>query len=297
MDVSVIIVNYNTLDVTKNCIDSIIKKSKEIEYEIILVDNASSDGSCEYFRDIADIIFVSSNKNVGFGRANNLGYKYATGKYIFLLNSDTILLNNAVRCFYDEMEKVPSDVACLGTKLRGIDGVAFNHSYGVFPSIKGMTNSLCGIYLPFIKNNSSMLKNKDSFCVDYITGADLFVKRGVIDELGLFDPDFFMYFEETEMQYRYFKAGYKSKIISTPMIIHLENASDSIAKKKYSFNSRIMYFRSMFIYMRKRYGLVLYFFSRLICLAYYPLFVFSDFTLSEKLKLAKVFIKPVNIKK
>ena len=87
MQVSIIIVNYNTKDITENCIASIISQTKDVEYEIILVDNASTDGSKEYFEKRNGIHYIYSNENLGFGRANNLGAKSASGEFLFLLNS------------------------------------------------------------------------------------------------------------------------------------------------------------------------------------------------------------------
>ena len=96
MDVSIIIVNFKTFLLTKNCIESIIAKTFGVEYEIILVDNASSDGSQEFFANDARIKFIEAGRNLGFGKANNLGVQQAKGDYIFFLNSDTLLLNNAI---------------------------------------------------------------------------------------------------------------------------------------------------------------------------------------------------------
>ena len=101
MDVSVIIVNYNTLGLTSDCIESIIAQTSTVEYEIILVDNASTDGSKEVFAQDKRIKYIYSDRNLGFGRANNLGIREAKGRYLFFLNSDTILLNNAVKLFFD----------------------------------------------------------------------------------------------------------------------------------------------------------------------------------------------------
>ena len=103
MDVSIIIVNYNTRQLTSNCIESIFKYTNGVSFEVILVDNASTDGSIDFFTNDERIIFISSKENLGFGRANNLGYKVAKGRYIFLLNSDTLLLNNAIKIFCDTM--------------------------------------------------------------------------------------------------------------------------------------------------------------------------------------------------
>lgn len=287
MDVSIIIVNYNTKDITQACIDSILSKTKGITYEIILVDNTSTDGSIEHFRNNNSIKFIASIENLGFGKANNLGLQNATGKYIFLLNSDTILLNNAVKEFYDAMEKMPKQVACLGTKLLAEDGITDNNSYDIFPSIKSTFKSLLHIYLPFTKKQFK-IRTEETFEVDYIIGADLFIRKAVIDELGLFDPDFFMYFDETNMQLRYNNAGYQSILISTPKIIHLENASDPSKGK--SYRSRQIYFESMFLFFKKRYSLFKYLFVRFLCLGYLPLILRKDLSFKEKIKISILFL-------
>jgi GT2 family glycosyltransferase len=289
MEVSIIIVNYNTRDLTYQCVESIWEMTKGIQYEIILVDNASKDGSVEFFSELENIVLITSDKNLGFGNANNLGFKSASGKYILFLNSDTILLNNAVKEFYDEMERSPWNVGCLGAKLLAEDGVSENNSYGYFPSLKRVFKSIFTIYLPFSKKKRKSII-QDSFEVDYIIGADLFIRRYVIDKLGLFDPEFFMYFEETELQLRYKNAGYLSKIVSTPKIIHLENASD-LGVKNYSSKSRKMYFESMFIYMRKRYSKPLYILFRLLILGYLPVFILSSNSLKDRAHMCKIFFK------
>lgn len=288
MDVSIIIVNYNTKHITHNCIESIVSFTKNISYEIILVDNASSDGSIDFFKEYEGIRFINSEVNLGFGRANNLGLTKASGKYIFLLNSDTLLLNNAVKDFYDAMELEIENIACLGTKLLAEDGVTENNSYGVFPTINSIFKSLFNIYLPFTKSKTN-LNTADTFEVNYIIGADLFIRKKVIDELGLFDPDFFMYFEETNMQLRYNKAGYKNKIISAPKIIHLENGSD-MGSKRYSYVSRKYYFTSMFLYLKKRYSFFKYLITRIIAIGYLPLYYKTDLKFKEKLKLTSIFL-------
>ncbi|GHT72706.1 hypothetical protein FACS189456_1970 [Bacteroidia bacterium] len=109
MDVSIIIVNYNTKQLTANCIDSVFHKTEGINFEVILVDNASTDGSKEHFRNDPRIQFIESDENLGFGRANNLGAKYAKGKYLFLLNSDYYDCHCAKRLTYCEM---PSPCNC-----------------------------------------------------------------------------------------------------------------------------------------------------------------------------------------
>lgn len=252
MDVSIIIVNYNTKVLTQNCIDSIFAETKGVSFEVILVDNASTDGSVEMFEQDVRIVFVKSNINLGFGRANNLGYKYAKGKYIFLLNSDTLLLNNAIKMFYDKMESIDGSIGCMGCLLENADH-QYTHSYADFPKV---SNSIYSNVSPFFKifgfkkwemdnPKRRTVGNRSFFQVEYITGADLFIRRHVIEECGLFDPDFFMYYEDPEMQHRYLRKGYKSFIYDAPKIMHLEGRSMKPDKRKslISFDSQLIYLK------------------------------------------------------
>lgn len=291
IDVSVIIVNYNTKNITKQCINSIVEHTRDINYEIILVDNASSDGSQALFRLDNRVVFIESDTNLGFGKANNLAYKQARGEYVFLLNSDTILLNNAIKIFFNEHSKMPADVACLGALLRAEDGITINNSYSTFPSIQFTFKQLKSIYNKFlqIKPVADDEYLNLPFEVDYVIGADLFIKDSVVRQHGLFDPDFFMYFEESEMQYRYSLSGFKSVIIKGPEIIHLEGAS-TLQQKKYSAKERLMFFKSMFLYMRKRYNIFYYSVFRIQSLAFIPVVLKKSNTCNLNFKILKLFI-------
>ena len=102
MDVSVIIVNYNTYRLLSECLETLYAQTIGIQFEVIVVDNASNDDSEKNITKLyPQVKWLNSGSNIGFGRANNLGYSYASGKYIFLLNSDTLLANNAIKAFYD----------------------------------------------------------------------------------------------------------------------------------------------------------------------------------------------------
>ena len=136
-EVSVIIVNYNTISLTKQCIVSIFRYTTGISFEVILVDNGSSHGSAELFSKDERIVFIPSSENIGFGRANNLAFLKSSGKYIFLLNSDTYLKNNAIGLFFDYAEHASSDNACLGSLLLDSKDCIV-HSYGNFFSKKEM---------------------------------------------------------------------------------------------------------------------------------------------------------------
>lgn len=252
LEVSIIIVSYNTLKLTKNCLESIFFQTSGVSFEVILVDNASTDGSKEFFSADKRIKYIYSEENLGFGRANNLGYKQAKGKYIFLLNSDTVLLNNAIEEFYNYMESAPDEIGCVGCMLTDVSGNKM-HSFGNFPDVSYFWKKVLSYDLGhFYKtSNNNYIPNKYPEYVDYITGADLFIRRSVIEKYGLFDPVFFLYFEETEMQHRYAYCGVKRVIIDTPRIMHLEGKSSTSSMWNHTLKSKMNESRSIYLYIHK----------------------------------------------
>lgn len=252
MDVSVIIVNYNTLKLTKNTIESVFEKTKKLKYEIILVDNASIDGSADFFENNYKnkIIFIKNTENLGFGKANNRGIEIAKGKYVFLLNSDTLLINNAIKILFDFMEKNKECGVC-GGNLYDIDNKPI-HSFkkeliNKFSEFDFFSNLISKIILRKRLDFNYTNKNIE---VGYITGADMFIRKEVLDKVGKFDPDFFMYFEETELTARIRRNG--KKIISVPeaKIIHLEGKSTQFKEKKFR-----MFMESKYKYLYKVFSL------------------------------------------
>ena len=249
MDISIIIVNYNTLKLTKNTINSVIEKTKDLNYEIILVDNASTDGSVEFFeKEYKDkIIFIKNDKNIGFGRANNKGIEIAKGKYVFLLNSDTLLINNAIKILFDFMEK-NKDCGVCGGNLFDINLKPTHSFLRELPCLSSEIDSELNFLGKFIRKVTKKRKDfnysKSEKEVGYITGADMMIRKEILLETGCFDEDFFMYSEETELTYRIKKRGYK--IISVPqaMIIHLEGKSTIFKERKYHMilESKYKYF-------------------------------------------------------
>lgn len=293
MNVSIIIVNYNTYELTSECIESIFKHTFDICFEVIVVDNGSCDNSVSKLSKDSRIHLIKSSTNLGFGKANNLGLTFAKGKYIFLLNSDTLVLNNAVKIFYDFAESSPSTVGFIGCVLKN-EYMMPIHSYSQFPSIFNMLINIFKIYIRIIglvKVAEHIQKedySKLPASVDYITGADLFVKRSTIEKFGFFDPDFFMYFEETELQERYRKVGYSSIIIDGPLIIHREGGSFN---NYVSYNKRLLFTRGMFIYFKKKYNLLNYIFFRLLFFLFIPIILFSSkYNVKNKFNLIKQII-------
>lgn len=292
MDISVIIVNYNTSAITYNCLDSIFKYTKDVDFEVIVVDNDSQkDDSKSVLSRYPGIIYIQSEKNLGFGKANNLGYQIANGRYILLLNSDTYLLNNALKFFVEEFDKLPSKVACIGSQLLSADGTK-NNSFGELPSFSSAARSSFGLYLGLLgikfKHVSKIKESAtEPFDVPYVMGADICIRREVIEKNGLFDPDFFMYYEESELQHRYQVAGYTSMIIPGPEIVHLECASTKgTSKKKYTYENRKMFLQGQFLYFRKIYSYPVYLLYRIMFLLCVPIFVVpSYYSWTEKAKL------------
>lgn len=234
MDVSFIIVNYNTASWVKQCVQSIRAHTVSLRYEIIIVDNASPnraiDAVINHLQD-STLIYLPLNHNSGFGAANNRGVTKATGKYLFLLNPDTRLCSNAAGYFFSYMEQPDNDrvVAC-GADLRDDAGKP-TQAYGNFPSILHAISALgLRIFYPtYFKKHMSMGAANEGDAikeVDYISGAAMFIRKAIIDIEGFFDEAFFLFFEETEWAYRMRKAGYSVRLLPAVQIIHSESASD-----------------------------------------------------------------------
>jgi GT2 family glycosyltransferase len=221
MDVSIIIVSYNTQALLKQCLISVFEKTQNVNFEVIVVDNASCDGSQQMLKDdFPNVLLIESPENLGFGRANNEGIKIAKGRNILFLNSDTLLLNNAIKILSDYLDENESAGACGGNLYNEFMKPTLSYDMK-FPSISQEFR----IYKLLNWKNREFNTKKNTFEVAYITGADLMVKKSVLDKVGVFFNRFFMYYEDTELCFRIHKAGYK--IISVPFakIQHLEGKS------------------------------------------------------------------------
>ena len=242
LDVSIIIVNYNTKNLLSDCLKSIYEQTKNLDFEVIVSDNGSSDGSIEMLKtDFPQVILIENNANLGFGAANNRGQSIAKGKYIFYLNSDTILLNNAVKSFFDYWENSNDKIGALGCNLLNKNNETV-HSYdknlftidGYFSKLIHLvygTYKLSLLHLVLRKKIPDFTDDsrQERFVgeVKQIIGADLFLKN---DDGARFDENFFMYKEETELEYRLIQSGKSLFIIDGPQIIHLEGGSQGTKK-------------------------------------------------------------------
>ncbi len=256
--VSVIIVNYNTKDLVCDCVRSVIAKTKDVNYEIVVVDNASLDGSAVKLRqEFPEIKLIENTTNGGFAQANNLAIRESDADYLFVLNPDTTLINNAMKIFVEFMERPENrDVACCGGALYN-ERMEPQESYGIFPTLEKIVFKVFRLKKIFRKYYRERLKNVSENCgavqktVDYIVGADMFIRRSVFNTVGLFDEDFFLYFEETELCWRMFQNGYRSVILPDAKIIHLAGKSFSDAAETKRIRAREI---SRFLFFRKCYG-------------------------------------------
>lgn len=242
-DVSVIIVNYNTKQLLKDCLTSIYEKTDGIDFEVIVSDNGSHDGSAEMCREcFPQVRLIENNANLGFGAANNRGLAVATGKYIFYLNSDTVLLNNAIKIFFDYFEThADENLGAIGCNLKDVNGGGYVHSYGeiiplkkklgsLFHTLLGITKDMLLYIISGFRKQEIVIDHSAIFftgTVPFVTGADLFVRN---DEYAEFDESFFLYKEEDDLQMRMHEASLESRLIAGPEIIHLEGGS---AKKSF----------------------------------------------------------------
>ena len=225
IDISIIYVNYNTMQLIADSIDSVLKFTKCVSYEILVIDNNTQDLSAlNSYGDMVKVIQM--DKNLGFGCANNEAAKWAEGKYLLFLNPDTLLLNNAIKELKDTLD-LSDRIGVCGGNLFDIN---LNPMHSHFYINKTFGFILRTFFIPSKKLSSIQCnfnftdRLKD---VGYITGADLMIRKTVFDKVGGFNKNIFMYYEDVDLCYRVKKRGYR--IVSQPKahIMHLEGKSFS----------------------------------------------------------------------
>jgi len=224
--VSIIIVLYNSEKYIVSCLESIIQFHYNFEYEIILIDNNSIKNIKHIIQNYkANITFIQNKSNIGFARACNQGIKISNGKYIFLLNPDTVILNNVFSIFYDFMEKKENELVwCVGAQLFDENGEP-TKSVGKFPNIIDVISEQIGIKGILLKLlGKKYLRKRDLFeekeTIPFIIGCDMFIKRNALEKIGLFNEKFFLNYEETELSWRAKQYGLKSVILPEAKILH-----------------------------------------------------------------------------
>lgn len=270
MDLSIIIVSFNTKEITRKCLLSLKNNFQKypLQYEIIVVDNSSSDGSKEMVtglaKDWANLKLIFSQKNLGYGVANNLGVEQATGKFILYLNSDTIVSDIDFEDIISLFESHP-DIGALTVKVLLPDGKIDPASHRGFPTIWHSLSYFLGLEKLFAKipiinklfggYHLSYLNLDTIHEIDSGTGAFLFLRKKTVDKVGGFDKDFFMYGEDLEMAYQIKKIGLKIYYYPLWKVKHIKYSSGfKTADKKVFSKTRYHFYKSMKIFYKKHYA-------------------------------------------
>jgi GT2 family glycosyltransferase len=261
--ISVIVVSFNTRQLLKRCLDSIRESSGTLPYEIIVVDSGSSDDSVDYLkREFPEVTLIESTENIGFAKANNIGFGKASGQYVVLLNSDAFLVGNSLVAAVELMDRHP-DVGLAGGRLIGEDG-NWQPSARSYPSIWNDFLTLSGLADRYRRSRifgrpdmTYIDQNRDLYC-DWVPGAFTIIRKEIIERIGLFDERFFLYFEEVDLCKRMRKAGWKIVYWPAITVIHIGGASTSSFSKKLVTKSGMQMslwrLQSQYLYYRKNHG-------------------------------------------
>lgn len=254
---SIICVNWNSLDFLLDCIASIYEHAPDAPFEIVVVDNASTEGGLELLKDRFPLVrLVRSDRNLGFAGANNLGIRHSSGQYILLLNPDTKVVGPAVGLLLRCIKSLPDAGIVGGTLLNGDLSVSTT-SIQKFPTILNqfLTAEWLRVRYPSVPLwNIAPLFSKASgpLKVDVIPGACMMLRRSVLEQAGLLSEDYFMYAEDIDLNYKVRKLGYASYYIPEAQIIHYGGRSSS--RQQVSQWSTLMTCRAMLRYFRTTRG-------------------------------------------
>jgi N-acetylglucosaminyl-diphospho-decaprenol L-rhamnosyltransferase len=248
MNLSIIIVNWNTRDLLAQCLDSVVRNPPSGESEIIVVDNASTDDSSAMVRHwFPAVRLIENTRNLGFVGGNNQALPLTCGKYILLLNSDTIVLSDALVRMVSFMDEHP-DAGVVGGFVLNPDGTP-QACFWDFPTIVSETAYAWGLdsRQPFLCWFGPRLGFKQDFLqVGWVLGATLMIRREALTQVGLLDENFFMYSEEVDWCYRVRQAGWKNYVLGAARIIHFGGQSSKqipAPMKAELFRSKVKFFR------------------------------------------------------
>jgi O-antigen biosynthesis protein len=256
MDLSVIIVNYNVKYFLEQCLKSVFNASKNLSMEVIVVDNNSVDGSQEMVREkFPEVILIDNKENLGFSKANNQAIKISKGKYVLLLNPDTVVEHDTFSKVVLFMNEHP-DAGGLGVKMLDGNGKFLPESKRGLPTPAAAFYKIFGLSALFPKSKTfgkyhlGYLNKDEIHEVEVLSGAFLLMRAKTLEKSGLLDEDFFMYGEDIDISYRIIKAGYKNYYFPETRIIHYKGEST----KKSSINYVFVFYNAMIIFARKHFS-------------------------------------------
>ncbi len=253
MDLSIIIVNYNVKEFLQNLLHSLAKATTGIKSEIIIVDNASDDGSVEMLREkFPGITLIANNDNKGFSKANNQGLVIAKGKYLLLLNPDTIVQEDTFHTLIKFFEETP-DAGMVGCKILNPDGTlqlacrrSFPGPWTSFCKVTGLSTLFPNSKI-FARYNLTYLDENQTYEVDAISGSFMMLKRECYEKIGGLDEQFFMYGEDLDLCYRTQKGGYKVYYVHLTQIIHYKGEST----RRSSLDETKIFYSAMKLFVKK----------------------------------------------
>ena len=247
VDISFIIVNWNTRDILIDCLNSIYKTVTDIDQEIYVVDNNSTDGSQEAVKNgFPDVKLIENSTNTGFAHANNQALSVMQGRFAVLLNSDAVLQEDAIENLLNFMDNTPG-AGIAGVQLLNEDGSRQN-SIDNFPSLETeiLNKSILRFFFPDKYPGKGRIYH-NPIEVDSVIGACMMVRKEAIDEAGFLDEDYFIFLEETDWCFRMYKKGWKVYHVPDSRVFHLSGHS----KKKTPGESQIEYYKSLYKFFRK----------------------------------------------
>jgi hypothetical protein len=247
MELSTIIVNWNTRELVLQALGSLYAAPADLGMEVFVVDNGSSDGSVEAIRSaFGHAILVQNGRNLGFAAAANKAIRLARGRYLLLLNTDVILQRNTGKALLSFMEATPQ-AGASGAQLLNPDGTKQN-SFDNFPTLlsEGLNKSLLRFIFPK-RFPSKLLSFSSPVEVESVIGACMMVRREAIGEVGLLDEDYFFFMEETDWCYRMRQKGWKIYFVPQAQAIHLQGRT----AERFKARTRIEYYRSRYLFFRK----------------------------------------------
>jgi GT2 family glycosyltransferase len=255
-DLSIVIVNYNVKYFLEQCLHSVRKALHNISCEIFVVDNNSVDGSCAMIRDkFPEVRLIENDENLGFSKANNQAIRLSSGRYILLLNPDTVIEEHTLTKCLDHMENNPATGA-LGVRMIDGKGNFLPESKRSFPTPRIAFFKIFGFSRLFPKSrifsryHLGYLDENKMNEVEVLPGAFMMLRKSALDKVGLLDEDFFMYGEDIDISYRMIRAGYRNIYFPDTTIIHYKGEST----RKGSMNYVITFYRAMIIFARKHFS-------------------------------------------
>ncbi len=253
VDLSVVMVSYNTRDLMQQALRTVIEASAGLQVEITVVDNASHDGSADMVEaEFPQVTLIRNSANVGFATANNAVFRRGHGRYVLLLNTDTIIRPDTLRCLMEFLDNHP-ETAAAGCKILNPDGTLQLESRRGFPTPAAAFCKLTGLSRLFpnsprlARYNLTFLDPEEVSEVDALSGSCMMVRREVLEEVGLLDEAYFMYGEDLDWCYRMREAGWKIHYVPQTEIIHFRGESGRTQEMRIHYRKN----RAMAIFVQK----------------------------------------------